>query len=827
MTWYHRVCQDLSEEHWTTLRSSSLDYACLVCTKPQGRFDYLEALWRMRSAATRGYGYLQEAAMVEMIFLRNVPVLDHRFKAKKFKVDDVAVQLLGGREKLPAGVRADGNCFYHSLSLAVFGDPDVATTELRFRVALELLIHNEWYFDKYVNDVNEELQVVAPDFKDEAQEVCRLGSWASAWCIPAAASVLSCEVQSVYPTANGPQDRTVAILTRTFKPRTVLNATRSSPTVFWTNTGGRATQGIWVPNHFVPLFHPDRFEDARLYTGEAGNQDQEDLSSVDEVAEKAMDEVNQNSDEEDDDVGGGSMAIEVDEAGGEPEDANDHPRDDNFDVNIPYSVPSIASEDENTEEIPHNTDLGDLHEDEERFEIVLQGTLRRKPLLVDRTGFAFTVRKKPNKSTTYWTCSVRNKKVKCTATVIQKNGKFKIGFGSHCHPAKPAILEATKVVVRSKNEGENDIFKSATLIVEDAIIEEVDMEAPCPALSDPSLVARRVNRHRSKMRPEEPTSLDNFDIDVDFIGEDFFKADFTVGTKSHFVFATDLQIELLKKAKCWYIDGTFKVVRRPFKQLFSLNAFLKNSDGELKQVPLVFVMMSKRRKRDYKKLIKILKKLLDGQIAVETIVGDFEMASWQAFKNGFKEAEIRGCSYHWSQAVWKNIQKIGLQPAYQKRDWVYKILRRLLVLPFLPAEHILPSFEHLEHQCRGNEKLVAVFEYIRDTWMASDIWSINSWSVFLQPIRTNNDIEGWHRRLNHRAQGGKLAFYVLLPLLLKEAKLISFQMKLLNDKKLKRRQRKAYKTMQARIFNAWDKYQKGLKSTSAILNEIARLYSPV
>jgi hypothetical protein len=106
----------------------------------------------------------------------------------------------------------------------------------------------------------------------------------------------------------------------------------------------------------------------------------------------------------------------------------------------------------------------------------------------------------------------------------------------------------------------------------------------------------------------------------------------------------------------------------------------------------------------------------------------------------FPDAEIKGCVFHWGQAVMRKVANLGLKTSYNEKKGVHIFVRKLLALPYLPADHIRPAFNNIRQTT--SIQLQLLINYLTNTWFNNTTWSVQQLSVFRQTVRTNNDVEG-------------------------------------------------------------------------------------
>ena len=98
-----------------------------------------------------------------------------------------------------------------------------------------------------------------------------------------------------------------------------------------------------------------------------------------------------------------------------------------------------------------------------------------------------------------------------------------------------------------------------------------------------------------------------------------------------------------------------------------------------------------------------------------------------------------------------------------------------------------------------------------------------SWSIYGRSVRTNNDVEGWHHRLNIRSVKGNLLFYPTITILYGEAREISTQIKIIREGMLRWHQSSVTKKTQGRLAVLWECYAAKDISTARMLKTCAKL----
>ena len=99
------------------------------------------------------------------------------------------------------------------------------------------------------------------------------------------------------------------------------------------------------------------------------------------------------------------------------------------------------------------------------------------------------------------------------------------------------------------------------------------------------------------MRPKEPADLHFTFASTSLTDPAFLIADLLGEDYRHLLFASEEGLRDLASSTASAMDGTFKVVKRPFAQLLTIHSLVE-ADGHVRQCPSAFVVMSRRIRGD-------------------------------------------------------------------------------------------------------------------------------------------------------------------------------------------------------------------------------------
>ena len=132
---------------------------------------------------------------------------------------------------------------------------------------------------------------------------------------------------------------------------------------------------------------------------------------------------------------------------------------------------------------------------------------------------------------------------------------------------------------------------------------------------------------------------------------------------------------------------------------------------------------------------------------------DFEAAAWNAIRHCFPQASLNGCGFHWAKCVRAKWAKLGLPTAAGNDANLRTIYARVLAHRFFPEQDIPETFKRIKTSVVGlrypaEHPVHQFIRYVESQWVSSITFPPKSWSQNGLEIRTNNDVEGWHRGFN-------------------------------------------------------------------------------
>ncbi|KRY36457.1 hypothetical protein T01_13752 [Trichinella spiralis] len=262
-------------------------------------------------------------------------------------------------------------------------------------------------------------------------------------------------------------------------------------------------------------------------------------------------------------------------------------------------------------------------------------------------------------------------------------------------------------------------------------------------------------------------------------------------------------LSILSDHSVWSMDGTFNIVPEWYQQIVHhpyLSTYRENFDNLILKAAALGVVLQP-----------------------QTVICDFETALIPALQGTFPGVNIQGCYFHFCQAVLWKVTDLGMRTSYIHEAATKKKVKMLLATAFLPFHDVAAVVKLLGRDATGS--VAVLFNYFRVEWMPPD--RLPLWNVYNVNIRTNNDLEGWHFKMNRLAGKRHLGFYELLQLLIDEQgstetliQQVTSGRVTASDLQVKN---KKYEELQQRITALTAEYDGGTRTMEQFLRSVAYL----
>ena len=205
-----------------------------------------------------------------------------------------------------------------------------------------------------------------------------------------------------------------------------------------------------------------------------------------------------------------------------------------------------------------------------------------------------------------------------------------------------------------------------------------------------------------------------------------------------------------------YVDGTFRTAPRPCEQFFTIHGEV---NGHV--LKLACGLLLDKNTQSYEEVFRAIRNLIPivtGQPwVVREIITDYETAIMNAAENVFPGLDIRGCYFHFNEALYRKVQALRLARAYERDQELKRLVREIMALGFLPLNLLRMNWNNVQ-QAPNTLALLQVYprlaqflRYFERNWMnPNGSFRPARWNVYRRRMeyRTNNVVEAYNRAWN-------------------------------------------------------------------------------
>lgn len=264
---------------------------------------------------------------------------------------------------------------------------------------------------------------------------------------------------------------------------------------------------------------------------------------------------------------------------------------------------------------------------------------------------------------------------------------------------------------------------------------------------------RKVNRHRQQASDLEPTDvkdiqipehLKTFSVHGGAEPERLVWANERCERGSIILLSTERFLRSLFGALFILIDATFRSCPKLFYAVKGELLMYHTLNSNHQIITLAYFLVPGKSKKVYDHCHSILLRIASEfriKISWESAITDFELALQKSLMSNFHKIRLKGCYFHFSQAIVRWLFEHGFKKEYLADETCTKgpreIIRMILSLGFLPPKDVSEGYYEVKEYAKDKfpeffEKLSAkgFFRYFEKQWLRNKNCPIHVWNLY-------------------------------------------------------------------------------------------------